>query len=788
MRFDEKTNRIFIQVRELVEIARRGIAPTLSYDKPKGKERKGSTNVEPESVTLSEELECGGYTYLLVGAPCSTGDDSVTVIKRDGARPTKEERAAARGEGYLLGYMLAKKRSLQRVEIINVYQSLSGKEKTEEREWVNLSKLSAFLGKCLVSLGVYGKPEAERVTKRLPSLKNVKFPYQNRREGQNEFIRPAYKNLTRGGTLYACAPTGTGKTVSVIYPALRALGSEAVEKVFYLTPKNTTARAAAECIEDFAKDGALIRAIHLSSKERLCPRGNLCRDSKDLCPVSRCERLADAVMELYASERVVVSAADCKAVAEKYSVCPHELELTYSELCDVVICDCNYLFDPRAFIRRYFEEGGKYAFLIDEAHNLAERARDMYSAELSRSELDAILENELIGPVSKLRLELPALAERFSALLRPYVSEELRRGEDGTLRGAAHLSEPPSDIYPLFEELSQLIENELKINLGAKDEEATARGRLLRDFSHKVQKVSRTLEIFDGGFKVFIFCDGEDIRLKLFCIDTGTVIRRMLGRGHSAVFFSATLTPLDYYRAVLGGDRDSETLEVGSPFVPEQLSVSIVDKISTRYSERERTLPAVCRTVASVMSARRGNYMVFCPSFEYLDMLHGAFSAKYPKIRALKQTREMTYKERREFLEEFERQSDRYLVGFCVLGGVYSEGIDLTGNSLIGAVVVGIGMPALSYEREAMAEYFEDKYEAGKQYAYIYPGMNRVFQAAGRVIRTESDRGVIVLIDDRFDDPIYKKSIPDLWRGMSYVGDAKELRARIDEFWASTED
>jgi Rad3-related DNA helicase len=208
-----------------------------------------------------------------------------------------------------------------------------------------------------------------------------------------------------------------------------------------------------------------------------------------------------------------------------------------------------------------------------------------------------------------------------------------------------------------------------------------------------------------------------------------------------------------------------------------------MDRISTRYSERDRTLSAVSRAIAAAMSAKRGHYMVFCPSFEYSEALHHTFSSKYPKIKSLLQTKNMTQAQKEQFLSVFKENPNEYLVGFCVLGGIYSEGIDLAGDSLIGAVIVGIGMPSLSYEREAISEYYEDKLECGKQYAYIYPGMNRVFQAAGRVIRREDDRGIIVLIDDRFRDPIYKKSIPDLWKGMRYCGDAKDLRVILDAFW-----
>ena len=242
-----------------------------------------------------------------------------------------------------------------------------------------------------------------------------------------------------------------------------------------------------------------------------------------------------------------------------------------------------------------------------------------------------------------------------------------------------------------------------------------------------------------------------------------------------------------YYRSTLGGDGTSEMIEVDSPFDESQLSVSIMDKISTRLSEREDTLGAVCRAIAATVSARRGNYMIFSPSFKYSEALAKAFTAKYPKIKTLVQRKDMTAKEKEAFLAEFEKESDSYLIGFCVMGGIYSEGIDLAGESLIGAVVIGIGIPALSYEREAISAYYDDKYEEGKQFAYIYPGVNRVLQAAGRVIRREDDRGVIVLIDDRFDDPIYKTVIPKLWSGMKFIATPKELREELDKFWAEGE-
>ena len=296
------------------------------------------------------------------------------------------------------------------------------------------------------------------------------------------------------------------------------------------------------------------------------------------------------------------------------------------------------------------------------------------------------------------------------------------------------------------------------------------------------------MESFDSAYELFIFMEAGRLRAKCYCIDPSKNIAKRLAKGSSATFFSGTLSPMYYYRAVLGDDRTSDMLEVASPFDPSQISVSIMDKISTRLSERDDTLGAVCRVIAATVSAKRGNYMIFSPSFAYSEALARIFRAKYPKIHVVEQRKNMSAEEKREFLAEFEKPSESYLIGFCVMGGIYSEGVDLAGDSLIGAVVVGIGIPALSYEREAISAYYNEKYEEGKQFAYVYPGMNRVFQAAGRVIRRESDRGVIVLIDDRFDDPIYKKSLPKLWGKVKFIADPKALRQELDSFWKAVDE
>lgn len=792
MRYDEKTKKIIITAGEFVATARRAVATSVPSDIEEPELRTVSKRLllrtvgKPTPVTLTYDFDCAGYSFLLKATVEHTDGCKLwftTEVDSDPKRPKKAVSGELRGEGYVSAYAYAIQNNLTRVELNYIFYSPERNTHAKSSESVTLEKLRKFFDKCIGTVSVYAKPEIERVTVRLPSMRSISFPYKEVREGQRDFISVAYRNIARGGTLYATAPTGTGKTVSALFPALRAMGNGKRDKTFYLTPKDTTANAAIECLLLLAERGAVIRAIKLSAKEKCCKNGLLCRENRDRCEYSKCNKLSDAALALYNKELTVALDEDIQATAKEYRVCAYELSLTYAELCDVVICDFNYLFDPTVYIRRFFTEGGNYIFLVDEAHNLPDRAREMYSAEISDTFILSALDCPYLGEFSETRKAAQVCADSFFDTVFPLVKEEIRESDKGERNGAAHTKELPSELYEIFDSLLITVEEEIYQNYKSRDEEKNDRIRFLQGYYYKLKRFRAVMERFDSSYELFVFFSDNSISVKLFCIDPGREISERLSLGRAAVFFSATLTPLYYYRSILGGDSTSDTLAVESPFDREQLSVSIMDKISTRFIEREDTASAVCRVIAATVSARRGNYMIFSPSFAYSEMLAKSFQAKYPKIKVLLQKKNMTKAERDDFLLEFSKDESSYLIGFCVMGGIYSEGIDLVGDSLIGAVIVGIGMPSLSYEREAICAYYDDKYEEGKQFAYIYPGMNRVLQAAGRVIRREDDRGVIVLIDDRFDDPIYKKIIPALWSGMKFIGDAKALRENLDKFW-----
>lgn len=798
MRYDADIRRIIITVQELTALARRvgSLYTVCDESEPKYSESAGAR--------FFSDLSHSGIDFRITAPMPAVEGDELRFgfeLSESTNRPRKSSLAQARGEAFILAYMLVREGILpvgksEHVSLsITYFNTFTAQERTV-REQVSFAKISAFANKCIVSIFRQASAELERAQVRLPTMKTAKFPYGRMRDGQEEFIRAAYSTMVRGGELFGAAPTGTGKTVSTLYPAIRALGAGTVDKIFYLTPKTTIADSVRECLLHFADNGVKVRAMILSSKERCCDDSLICRKSKRLCARLQENRLYEAVFSLFDEGLAVADLADFKRLGSLYTVCPHELALTYAELCDIVICDFNYVFDPSAHIRRFFDKGGNYGFLIDEAHNLAQRTRQMYSAELGTDYIIMPHTSGILGEFSETAAASASLTKNFYKLLFPYVKDELRVSGSGARHGAHHTRELPHELYTIFDRTLEIAEDELRRNLNSGDCEAEQRVALLRDYIHTLKSFRSAAAGFSEGFELFIFYDEstqaisegeimkhENLRAKIFCIDTGAVLREKLKLGRCAVFFSGTLSPIEYFRDTLGGSRASKILEVSSPFVSEQLSVSVIDSVSTRFSERHDTLIPLCKIIGAALAAKPGHYMIFTPSFAYTEAIYKVFRARYPKIRTILQTPNMTARQKQDFLAEFSNGCENYLAAFCVTGGIFSEGIDLPGKKLIGAVIVGIGMPTPSYEREAICAYYDEKLDAGKLYAYVYPGLNKVLQAAGRVIRSEEDRGMILLIDDRFADPLYKECAPDIWRGMKFFSSSKQLNDELADFW-----
>ncbi len=620
-----------------------------------------------------------------------------------------------------------------------------------------------------------------------PSCLSVPFPYGEVREGQEEMMRGVSSVIKKGRRMFAQAPTGIGKTISALYPAVRSIGSGLVDKIFYFTAKTDTAREAYSASARLSSAGARIKTIVLSSKDHMCcsalaKAGGL-RDGR-FCNARDCEFLKgyadkrDAAIAELLSMQNGFYASVIREVAIKHRVCPYELSLDLSELCDVIICDYNYLFDPFVHLIRYFDGGadfGEYAFLIDEAHNLANRVREMYSSTVFKSELLKVADIiYAFAPELKRNIEglLEALVEA-----RELCRDNMQSDPNNNEMGYYISRNEPKFISDVAVELSARLETWLKHNKSSEIYD------VVNGLYSNLRRFACVLDYYDDKFMTYVEVFGDDVKVSLNCIDPSDIIDDVLSTGRAAVMFSATLTPLSYFSDLLGGGKKSLCLELSSPYEQENLCLVAVDSVSTRFEDRDKSYKKIATLIAAAVSAKAGNYIVYFPSYAYLENVYEAFVKKYPKVSTVIQKKGMTREEHEEFLGAFKDDENKMRIGFSVLGGSFAEGIDLPGNRLIGSIIVGVGLPGFSSERNIMRDYFENRYENGFDYAYTYPGMNNVLQAAGRVIRREDDRGIVVLIDDRYSTLTYKKLFPKHWNHLKYAGNPSSLAEITRKFW-----
>lgn len=613
------------------------------------------------------------------------------------------------------------------------------------------------------------------------------FPYTSIRDGQRDFITEAYRTIKRHGRLLVCAPTGTGKTISALFPAVKALGEGEAEKIFYLTAKTVTGLAAAKTAQEISRHVPDFRTVMITAKERCCPSNNKKIDFYvDRCSFD-CPRLTDGEGGDYNTRRdraltellsggVFYDKEAISAAAEKYGVCPYELSLDLSEYCQLIICDYNYAVDPRVKFRRYFVDGASdYIFLIDEAHNLPDRARETFSASLNRSDVVKLKDELFAAPSPNAEL-----ASRCSELIEAldYISE--RCLENSEIFGEERTGHLIEDHVPnkLLKALEAFVRTAGRARTDA------AQSELIDEVYSSASDMCKCAEYFDEHFVFFATQDGSGLTVRIMCLDPSSILDRAMSHACCAILFSATLTPAEYFADVTGCSSAS-VLELESPYPTENLCVAAVDTVSTKYIARGDTASEIARMILTAISAKSGHYIVYFPSYKYMQTVFTAFGAIAPKgIGAVVQKPSMSLDARRKFLSYFENEkSGDTIVGFCVLGGVFSEGIDLPDEKLIGAILVGIGLPSLSSELNVLKEYYDKTREDGYNFAYLYPAMIKIAQAAGRVIRGERDRGVVVLIDERYRDPGIIKLLPAHWRDLHYTGNEASLAKYLSDFW-----
>ncbi len=689
------------------------------------------------------------------------------------------------------GFMHARDAELKELVLQLVYLELPAGKITEFRETVSFAKLSEFVATTTAEYVTWLRERHHWCVVRDASIAALAFPFPHYRPGQRELAVAAYRVLANGGRLFLAAPTGIGKTISTLFPAVKALKEGKLERIFYLTARTVGRGIAEKALVDLRRAGLKLRAVTLTAKEKLCVRdGHPCDPLT--CPLARgyFDRVKPAIREALEQEEITRSVLE--AVGQKHQVCPFELSLDVSVWVDAIICDYNYVFDPQVYLHRHFaQDGGAYAFLVDEAHNLVDRAREMFSAELEGREIQEVKRAiqktvpRCARALTKLQTALRKLShggpdEETTESSDPEVELNLFPAKPAAIRkqqndGAITSEEFPESIIEPLEAALDEAEKWLVKNQPAEFREA------FLGLYFRLHSFRRTAEAYDERFVTIVTSD-PGIKLRLFCLDPSRLLRKALARGKAALFFSATLTPIDYYRTLLGGEPEDPVLQLASPFPPENLTVLIQDRIQTRFKGRSESIGEVVAAIAALLSGRRGNYLVYFPSYQYLNAVLQEFQSAHATVQVLAQRPGMTEAERDAFIAAFSEEHGETLVGFAVLGGIFGEGIDLVGERLIGAVIVGVGLPQLCVERDLIRDYFQRQNAAGFEYAYTFPGMNRVLQAVGRVIRSETDRGVVLLIDARFCEVRYRKLFPAWWKYVR-VRHTTGLQDAVGSFW-----
>ena len=691
----------------------------------------------------------------------------------------------------IYAFIHAQENALKELVLQLVYLELPAGRVTEFRQTVSFAELSDFFA---ITTAVYVdwlRAHHHWCLARNASISTLAFPFPAYRPGQRELAVAAYRVMANGGRLFLAAPTGIGKTISVLFPAVKALGEGKLERIFYLTAR-TVGRAIAEnALSVLRRGGLKLRAVTLTAKEKVCVRdGHPCDPLTCPLALGYYDRNKSAICEALAQEEITRSALE--AVGQKHQVCPFELSLDVSVWADAIVCDYNYVFDPQVYLRRHFEEdGGAYTFLVDEAHNLVDRAREMFSAELDAREiLDVKRAIKKAAPrCAKGLAELHTAMRQLGNAIEPHeasfeasdtsVELNLFPAKAATIRHEENgVSTRPKFPDSLIEPLETALEE--AEGWLVKNQPAEFREALLALY-FQMHSFRRTAELYDERFVTIIEND-PDVKVRQFCLNPSLLLRKALARGKAAIFFSATLTPMDYYRTLLGGDPEDPVLQLASPFPSENLAVLIQDRIQTHFKGRAESLGDVVEAVGTLVNGRPGNYLVYFPSYQYLNDALQAFQIRHQSVPVLVQRSGMTEPERDAFLATFSVEHGETLVGFAVLGGIFGEGIDLVGERLIGAVIVGVGLPQLCVERNLIRDYFQNKNAAGFEYAYTFPGMNRVLQAVGRVIRSDTDRGVVLLIDARFNETRYRRLFPAWWKYLR-IRRTEALREAVDNFW-----
>ena len=663
------------------------------------------------------------------------------------------------------GYIYSMQNELDNIDIQITYYNIDTKSTRILRQSYTLKELEEFFFWLIDEYKSWAQLESDWVNKRNESIKKLKFPFENYRPGQRELAVRVYKSITDSKKCFAQAPTGTGKTISTIFPAIKAMGEDKTSKIFYLTAKTITREVAQNTISLMRKKDLNLKAVTITAKEKICKMDEV-NCNPEYCPYANgyFDRINNSLKDILAKYNDY-SKDNIEKISEEYMLCPFELSLDLTNLSDVIICDYNYVFDPRVYLKRFFDtKTTDYTFLIDEAHNLVDRAREMYSATLNE---------EKFVKVKKLISKKDKRITKVIKEIQSYFEDKL---DDLTTVDENDLveSEAPLELCEILSSFIKFVDEYLA-RTNEENEE-------LMDLYFDVYSFLSISDFYDKNYTTIYTKTFNGMTIKIYCVNPQKVIEEKMKKAKSNIIFSATLIPMDYFMKMYSYDEEDFIINLKSPFDVKNRLLMIGDNVATTYNKRFETSEDIASYIANCVQAKKGNYMVFFPSYKYMELVFEKMKENYPNINTSIQESNMSEEEKEEFLSMFDEDNKETHVGFCVLGGHFSEGIDLTNDKLIGVIIVGVGMPQIGIERDIIKDHMKDS-NKGFDYAYVYPGMIKVLQAAGRCIRTDDDKGVILLLDKRYSQRIYQSLFPYEWYPNFRVRKSDDVKTLCEKFW-----
>lgn len=779
-----------ISVRELVEfIDRRGdidfrfSARSTAIEGIRGHQRVQRRRTRAHEGYVSEktvtcEHDAGAIRLVVSGRVDGHMPDAnpmlveeIKTVRTEARTVPHDVRGMHWGQARAYACMLAREHDRDAVVVRLCYLELDDDSEHLEERIFTRDELESYFTGVLDAYAAWIARTREWRRRRDETIAALTFPYGDYRAGQREVAVSVYRTIQRGGQLVIQAPTGIGKTMAVTFPAVKAMATLGYDKVFYLTAKGSGQEMASRTVADMKAQGLVLRDITITAKDKICFNpGSPC--DPDHCEYAKgyYDRLP-AVLTARLDNDESLSREAIERIARDHTLCPFELSLDLSRIADLVVCDYNYVFDPTVYLRRYFEDvGGRYAMLVDEAHNLVDRGREMFSARLDKA--------DYLSVRKALKAAQPQLARRLARVNEAILA--LRRGSRDAFERDGHLrlDEVPPKLIAALRQFCSAAEDWLQ-----RGEPASYQPMLLQLYFDSL-RFMRVSEWFDDNYACLLIEERGGLVVKLTNLNPAPGLKAGLARVDATVCFSATMSPQAYFRALLGVEEGADWYRVPSPFDPDNLGVYIASWLSTALRDRDAGLDDLADLIADVAAGKAGNYLVFFPSHAYLGAVHDRFRERHPDWSTVMQTASMDAGAREAFLANFECDARRTsLIGFAVMGGIFGEGIDLPGTRLIGVVIAGVGLPQLGVERDMIRDYFDND-DAGFEFAYQYPGMNRVLQTAGRVIRSNTDRGVVCLVDRRFTESRYRRMFPEEWR-VQTATDRQALSEALAAFWRS---